>query len=163
MARPREYDKESVMGEILPLLRQATPLAKVLRDNPHLPDHDTIRGWMVADPSLTSDIALAREDGGDKIAADCLVIADSDALDMVAVQKQKLRIETRLKLLSKWHPKRYGDKLEVSGGININIETPLAQLRKLAGERELLPSNDAQSSQVIEAEVVVDIGEAECF
>jgi hypothetical protein len=28
---------------------------------------------------------------------------------------RKLQIETRLKLLAKWDPKRYGDKLSLSG------------------------------------------------
>lgn len=34
------------------------------------------------------------------------------------VQRSKLRIETRLKLLSKWFPKKYGDKLDVTSAGN---------------------------------------------
>ena len=135
MAGKKKYDRKATIAEILPQLSEGKALAAILRDGDNMPEITTIWDWMNADPAISQSITRAREDGGDKIAADCLEIADSDAPDMVAVQKQKLRIETRLKLLSKWHPKRYGDKLEVSGGINVNIETPLAQLRKLAGER----------------------------
>jgi hypothetical protein len=31
------------------------------------------------------------------------------------VQNRKLRIETRLKLLAKWDPKRYGERVAVGG------------------------------------------------
>jgi hypothetical protein len=30
-------------------------------------------------------------------------------------KRSKLRIETRLKLLAKWNPKKWGDKLELAG------------------------------------------------
>lgn len=30
------------------------------------------------------------------------------------VQRSKLRIETRLKLLAKWNPKKWGDKLDLN-------------------------------------------------
>ena len=35
------------------------------------------------------------------------------------IQRSKLRIETRLKLLAKWNPKKYGDKLALEGEIGI--------------------------------------------
>jgi hypothetical protein len=31
------------------------------------------------------------------------------------IEHRKLRIETRLKLLAKWNPKKYGDKLAHTG------------------------------------------------
>lgn len=66
----------------------------------------------------------ARESGFDAIANDCLEIADDAALDTIETRfgpkpdkewlaRSKLRVETRLKLLAKWHPKKYGEKLQV--------------------------------------------------
>ena len=66
----------------------------------------------------------ARESGFDAIANECLEIADDAALDTIETRfgpkpdkewlaRSKLRVETRLKLLAKWHPKKYGDKLQV--------------------------------------------------
>ncbi len=73
-------------------------------------------------------IARAREDGEDHMAADCLNIADDNGRDIRVsdegvettdhdvIQRAKLRIETRLKLLAKWNPKKYGDKLDLTSG-----------------------------------------------
>lgn len=71
----------------------------------------------------------ARSAGFDVIATSCLEIADDTsndyvettdrngnpkmALDKEHIQRSKLRIETRLKLLSKWHPIKYGEKLQI--------------------------------------------------
>jgi hypothetical protein len=45
-----------------------------------------------------------------------MVLADGrEQLDREHVQRSKLRIETRLKLLAKWNPKKWGDKLELAG------------------------------------------------
>lgn len=71
----------------------------------------------------------AREAGFDVIANDCLAIADDTDNDYEVgedrngnpkiflnkehIQRSKLRVETRTKLLAKWHPKKYGEKLEI--------------------------------------------------
>ena len=81
---------------------------------------------MAAREDVSLAIARAREDGLDVIAADCLSIADDGTRDYAPsddgreivdhdhIQRSKLRIDTRLKLLAKWDPKRYGDKLQHS-------------------------------------------------
>jgi len=82
--------------------------------------------------NLSARFARAREDGHDAIANECLEIADDGTNDWMEkknqngefvgytlngehVQRSKLRIETRLKLLAKWNPKKYGEKVELSG------------------------------------------------
>lgn len=78
---------------------------------------------MAAYEDVSLAIARAREDGEDRIAADCLAIADNSGddyrmgeasliVDHDHIQRSKLRIDTRLKLLAKWNPKKYGDKLQ---------------------------------------------------
>jgi hypothetical protein len=56
------------------------------------------------------------------MASDTLAIADAPVgstehgtTDSGAVQKQRLQVDTRKWLLSKLAPKKYGDKLELSG------------------------------------------------
>ena len=74
-----------------------------------------------------ASIAHAREAGFDAIAEECLEIADETAFDTVIndngyrantewISRSKLRVETRLKLLAKWDPKRYGEKVDVNHG-----------------------------------------------
>jgi hypothetical protein len=76
--------------------------------------------------------ACAREKGEDAIAQECLEIADNATNDWMElhseesanagyklngehVQRSKLRIDTRLKLLAKWNPKKWGEKLALGG------------------------------------------------
>ena len=72
---------------------------------------------------------MSRLDGYDALAAECLAIANTPlegirtkvGKDGVEVTKEdmlghrKLQVETRLKLLAKWDPKRYGDRINVDG------------------------------------------------
>jgi hypothetical protein len=83
---------------------------------------------MEAHPDFAADIARAREVGFDAIALEALAIADASEHDTKVVgrgedferevpnhewiSRSKLRVETRLKLLAKWDPKRYGDKIQ---------------------------------------------------
>jgi hypothetical protein len=128
--RPSTYTP-ALLEEICDRLAQGEPLAVICRDE-HMPSDRTVRNWMQADAAVSSAIACAREVGFDKIAADCLEIADHTGNDTKVVgekgherevadnewiSRSKLRVETRLKLLSKWDPKRYGDKVstEITG------------------------------------------------
>lgn len=92
-----------------------------------MPAVRTVSDWKAAHEAFAADIAHAREEGFDKIAADCLEIADETSKDTIYgdngaradtewISRSKLRIETRLKLLAKWDPKRYGDKVDVNHG-----------------------------------------------
>lgn len=82
----------------------------------------TFSDWCAADAGLAERYARAREDMIDRLAAETIDIADapvgstdSGATDSGAVQKQRLQVDTRKWLLSKLAPKRYGEKLELSG------------------------------------------------
>lgn len=80
-----------------------------------------------ADEEIAGRFACARARGFDAIAEEAIEIADDgtndwetreredgstyEALNHEHVQRSKVRIETRLKLLAKWDPKRYGDAM----------------------------------------------------
>lgn len=85
-------------------------------------NHSTFMRWVSDDTALANRYARAREELIELMAQDLLEIADapvgstdSGSTDGGAVQKQKLQIDTRKWLLSKLAPKKYGEKLEVSG------------------------------------------------
>lgn len=78
--------------------------------------------------SLKGSLARAKELGFDTIADDMLAIADNaperdifGKIDAGDVAHRKLQIWTRQQLLSKWAPKKYGDKQQVehSGGLSL--------------------------------------------
>lgn len=91
-----------------------------------------VYNWLADDEEFAGRFADARARGFDEIAAEALDIADDarndwiiresgddqaevQRLDHEHVARSKLRIETRLKLLAKWDPKRYGDLVKLSG------------------------------------------------
>jgi hypothetical protein len=125
LGRPSSFTQE-IADEICARLAKGEPLASICRDE-HMPAVRTISGWKDQSEAFKADFARAREEGFDKIAADCLDIADETAFDTIQgengdrantewISRSKLRIETRLKLLAKWDPKRYGDKVDVNHG-----------------------------------------------
>lgn len=126
MGRPSTCTPE-VVESICERLANGEPLRAICRDE-GMPHWSTVYNWMDADEEVFLRIARAREAGHDAIAEQCLDIADDSACDIEetdtgtrvnseVVQRSKLRVETRLKLLAKWSPKKYGDKVqqEISG------------------------------------------------
>jgi hypothetical protein len=117
-------------------LSEGIPLRQICRENEGFPAWRTIYDWMGRDPELAAAIARARDVGYDAMAEECLDIADNGSNDWMerldpegipvgwqvngdSIQRSKLRIETRLKLLAKFNPKRYGDKI-VHAGDDVN-------------------------------------------
>jgi hypothetical protein len=110
-----------IIAKVLAGLRLGTPLTVICSED-GMPCDDTVRNWADGDDKLARDIARAREVGFDQIALDALAIADETKFDtknldngQVApnsewITRSRLRVDTRLKLLAKWDPKRYGDK-----------------------------------------------------
>jgi hypothetical protein len=80
---------------------------------------------MDKDEDFVRRIARAREDGYDVIADQCMVLADLEPTDPLHVNWRRLQVETRLKLLAKWNPKKYGDRQTVdhAGGVTLNVIT----------------------------------------
>ena len=104
----------SVVNRIIEGLSEGTPLT-VLCKADDMPGVSTVYDWMAGDEQLSGDIARARDLGWDALANDCLSIADDVPENKTALAHQRLRIDTRLKLLAKWDPKRYGELVKLSG------------------------------------------------
>lgn len=113
-----------------------------------MPCDRTVRTWVEKYPEFAAAIADARVRGFDAIAAECKAIADTpvDGIETttradgsVEVKRcdmlghRKLQIETRLKLLAKWDPKRYGERLDLnhSGSIGISERMARAEERRI--------------------------------
>lgn len=107
---------------------------KTLRDycrQENSPSFQLVYLWLDKDPDFAGRFARAREIGADAIAAEALEIADTPIIgeeteddgDKLKVKRgdmlghRKLQVETRLKLLAKWFPQKYGDhsSLELTG------------------------------------------------
>lgn len=87
--------------------------------------------WKAADPELAARFARARELGADVIAEEILAIADDGSNDTYVddegftrtdhdvIARSRLRVDARLKLLAKWFPTSYGDKMQVGGAADL--------------------------------------------
>lgn len=84
---------------------------------------------MDGDEEFSAAIAHARLEGFDAIARRIRATARGRGDSTQDIQRDKLIVETDLKLLAKWDPKRYGDRLNVDGiepskvNITVNAQT----------------------------------------
>ena len=130
--RPSTYDPD-IAQQMCEQLSEGIPLREICRQE-GFPAWRTVYDWMAKDPDLAAAIAHARDVGYDALAEDCLRIADTPVLgeeiseseDEEGVKRvtikevdmlghRKLQIETRLKLLAKFNPKKYGDRVTHAG------------------------------------------------
>lgn len=89
---------------------------RVLCREDGMPSWRAVYDWINKDEDFASRVAHARDLGFEALAEDILGIADGTRPSSEHVQLSKLRIETRLKLLACWSPKRYGTKQTVDVG-----------------------------------------------
>lgn len=145
------------LGEkICGLISEGKTLAEISRMK-GMPPRRTVYDWLRNYPEFAAAMDIARDVGADAIAEEALRIADTPIIgereekseDGYKIVKddmlghRKLQVETRLKLLAKWHPKRYGDKVVAEhtgaegGPIKtesiVNVEAGEAYLRMLNG------------------------------
>jgi uncharacterized protein YhaN len=120
MARRTEEEKVEIAQQVFALMRKGNSAFKACQIV-GIPQ-STLSEWLNNNPALVEEYTRAREDLHEYIAAEIISIADapvgsteSGATDNGAVQKQRLQIDSRKWLLSKLAPKKWGDKLELSG------------------------------------------------
>ena len=140
----------ALLIEICDRLSSGETLADICRSD-HMPEVRTVYDWSRDDLNFSANFARAREAGFDVIANDCLAIADDGTNDFVAkqneesgqtgqafnaehVQRSKLRVETRLKLLAKWDPKRYGEKLGLGKADGLD-DLALVTIKDMTGRK----------------------------
>ena len=128
MGRPSSYTPEK-LHEIGRRLGQGEPLTVICRDE-GMPCDDTVRNWMAGDDDVSRAIARAREEGEQSIAFRLRQTARGKGEDEGGdssgdVQRDKLIIDTDLKLLAKWNPKKWGDKIQHADADGEKLQTPV--------------------------------------
>lgn len=117
-----------ICAEILERIANGETLSEICREE-RMPGRVTVYDWQSKDPDFSEQFARARLIGFDAIAEETKVISDTpvegiiektDATGKTITREdmlghRRLQVETRLKLLAKWDPKRYGDRQVVAG------------------------------------------------
>lgn len=149
--------KAAVQALIIDQMSNGKTLSAICRQD-GMPSRRTVYDWIRDDEAFAAAMNDARDLGADAIAEEALEIADTTEegieLEIGAegnkkekrgdmLGHRKLRVETRLKLLAKWHPKRYGDKVvaehtgpeggPIKSEAIVNVEAGEAYLRMLNG------------------------------
>lgn len=131
MGRPSTFS-QAIADAICERIATGEPLTVICRSE-GMPRWRTVYDWLDAHDQFSADFARARQIGFDAIAEEALGIANTpcEGIDVEedadgtvvkrrradALGHRKLQVETRLKLLAKWDPKRYGERVatELSG------------------------------------------------
>lgn len=139
MGRPSSYE-QSVADEICSRLSNGEPLASICRDD-HMPAVRTVSDWKKARQTFSADFACAREVGYDVIAQRARMTLrgklEAEGGESTGdVQRDKAIADFDLKLLAKWDPKRYGDKLEIEQTVTtLTPEQRQAEIDRLLAKR----------------------------
>lgn len=119
--RPPTPVPQHLAEEAIAWLEQGKTLAEWCR-LPGKVERSTVHRWMEKDEAFAQRLARARDKGMEVMLEQCGELADTKPEDNVEVQWRKLQIETRLKLLAIYNPKKYGPKAHLDHGGNVSIE-----------------------------------------
>ena len=127
MPRPKKFTAE-IQAELLERLAMGETVSQICAEE-KFPVHSYVFEKAAQDPEFGDKYVRAREIGYLKMAEEILEIADDGrndwmtkkvgqteitVVDREAVERSKLRLDTRKWLLSKALPKVFGDKLDLS-------------------------------------------------
>jgi hypothetical protein len=122
IGRPTRYSPEWAEG-FCALIAEGQSVVEICA-KPDMPSQQSVYTWLKQDEDFLERYARAREEQADKLAGECLTIADEVEADSAQVAKARLQVDVR-----KWHagklaPKKYGDRIthDVKGGTNINFQ-----------------------------------------
>lgn len=124
---------QAIANDICARLSEGEPLRHICKTEGY-PAVRTVSDWRKAHADFDEAFKIARDFGADSIAEEALMIADTPMLGEIVrdsdkegrtvtredmLGHRKLQVETRLKLLAKWFPTRYGDKIDLNHGGSI--------------------------------------------
>lgn len=125
MTSRKTYDRAAILSALCDWVAEGKTVRDFCRQE-GMPSAMSVYNWMEEDEAAALRFARARQSGFDRIADHAMTIADGkeDAKGQEP-DERKLRVWTRLQLLARWDPKRYGERqaLEHSGGVSVQVTT----------------------------------------
>lgn len=129
-ARPKDFT-DDIFDTICDRMANGQGLRKICED-PEMPSRQTFLRWMEKDTGRQTKYTAAREALMDWYGEEILTIAWDSSKDTIPaegnkparcdnewVQRSRLKVDTLKFLMSKLHPKRYGDKLPETEGARV--------------------------------------------
>ena len=140
----RQYDRKAITEFVCSELALGKSLRSILDADDKLPSASTFLDWIGADSFLAEQYAHARQMAYELLADEIVAIADEnyttdehgvrERLSSEAIQRNRLRVDTRKWMLSKMLPKVYGDKIQTehTGKDGGPIQLAAVDLRNLS-------------------------------
>lgn len=136
--RPSIYTQE-LADQICEMLALGYSIRTVCKED-SMPSVQTFFRWIREKEDFREQYARAKQEAADAMAEDLLDIADdgsndwmeinkggyiTTAVDYEALNRSKLRVDTRKWLMAKMKPKKYGEKLDLTSGNEKIVTAPL--------------------------------------
>ena len=145
VGRPVEEVPQDKVNEIIDWISHGQTLREYCRIEGN-PSFKTVYNWIEKDKEFATRFAQARDVGGDVIAEEALAIIDTFPIEAVSDSGSRLdaghvawlknRAEMRLKLLAKWNPKKYGDKVGIEHSGSVALDNAILEARKRVKQPE---------------------------
>lgn len=130
MPGPRSEFTQEIADAICGYMADGMSVREICRKD-EMPAMSTVFKWLSQQPSFVEQYARAREAQADYMAEEILEICDDGSNDWMErqtdagtitmpdhehINRSKLRVDTRRWLMSKLQPKKYGEKVALTGG-----------------------------------------------
>lgn len=152
VGRPSDYSAD-MAALICSMISDGQSVREICASD-DMPDKATVFRWLGIHEEFRDQYALACNARAEHMADEILDIADNGENDWMerrndegetvgwrengeAIQRSKLRVDTRKWLLSKLQPKKYGDKLDLNHGAQDSL---VALLQAVDGRTRGLPN-----------------------
>jgi hypothetical protein len=115
---------------------------------PGSPTQSDVYDWLLRHPEFAEMYTVARERQQDMRGDEIVDISDdvSQTESMARVQAARLQVDSRKWVMSKLAPRKYGDKLELTGAGGGPVMFVTGVVRAGDGARDVTPSIEAQPS-----------------
>lgn len=135
IGRPTDYTLDAA-DRICEGIAKGRSLVRICEEE-GMPTPRTVYSWLRTKDEFLQNYTRAKEDQADYLAENTLEVSDDMDIDP---QHKRIMVDTRKWLASKFKPKKYGEKIAVSG----DPENPLTMLIKEISGNTLRPRDDAE-------------------
>lgn len=146
--RGSPYDPD-IASEILIRHSDGESIARICASDPErFPCPHTVYNWTSLHPPFKDAFDRAKERYIGSLVADALDIADEPCLDRVAAQRQRLRVDTRLRVAAMLAPHRYSEKRQqAQQGVKVELSLT-GVLAEVAKQPRLAPPDTQSDTHV---------------
>lgn len=109
--------RKEIQDKLCQGLMFGNSLKSILDNDPTMPPRQTIYNWLQEDVDFFDNYTRAREAQADYFADEIATIADTEP----DPNKARVRIDARKWAAGKLKPKVYGDKLDITGGLDLKL------------------------------------------